>query len=217
MLTKEQIQSAYIDYVLTHNATPASVYIFAKQLGAAEEEFYQFYASFTAIEKDIWSDLVIRTIDRVQQQEQWPGYSSREKMLSFFYAFTELLKSKRSFVVYSLQQKNMRFATPAVLSEARKLFETFAESLVREGLDTKELADRKFFSKRYKDALWVQFAFIVNFWIHDNSNGFEKTDEAIERGINVTFDLFQQSPLDNIFEYGKFMARNTNLKEALRF
>ncbi|MDQ2864039.1 MAG: TetR family transcriptional regulator C-terminal domain-containing protein, partial [Bacteroidota bacterium] len=73
----------------------------------------------------------------------------------------------------------------------------------------------KFFSKRYKDALWIQFAFIINFWIDDDSNGFEKTDEAIEKGINLSFDLFQRSPIDNLFEYGKFLARNGKLKEKM--
>ena len=80
------------------------------------------------------------------------------------------------------------------------LFENFAEETIKEGIETSELiTDRKFFAKRYKDALWVQFVFVLNFWINDNSTGFEKTDEAIEKGINVTFDLFQRSPIDNFY------------------
>ncbi len=85
------------------------------------------------------------------------------------------------------------------------------------GLDSGELADRKFLSKKYKDALWVQFAFIINFWMDDDSADFEKTDEAIEKGINVTFDLFQRSPIDNLFEYGKFLTRNGKFKEKMGF
>src|SRR5690606_32714841 len=85
------------------------------------------------------------------------------------------------------------------------------------GLSSGELAERKFISKRYKDALWLQFAFIINFWINDDSKDFEKTDEAIEKGINVTFDLFQHSPIDNLIEYGKFVSRNFDLKEKMGF
>ncbi|MGZ3822880.1 MAG: TetR family transcriptional regulator C-terminal domain-containing protein, partial [Mucilaginibacter sp.] len=85
------------------------------------------------------------------------------------------------------------------------------------GLESGELSDRKFFSNRYKDALWVQFVFVLNFWINDDSTGFEKTDEAIEKGLNVTFDLFQRSPIDNLFEYGKFLVKNGGLKEPMGF
>ena len=98
----------------------------------------------------------------------------------------------------------------------KPIFENFAEELINDGLETGELADRKFLTKKYKDALWVQFAFIINFWTNDDSTGFEKTDEAIEKGINVTFDLFQRSPLDNLFEYGKFLSRNGKFAEKMR-
>lgn len=215
MPTTEQIQDSYIDYVLTHNEQPSSVYDFAKKLKITEAQFYDFYASFAAIEKRIWLDLTLTTIDQIKLQEIWPQYSSREKVLSFFFSFVELLKSKRSFVIYSLKKQKGKLSTPEVLVDVKPVFENFAEELINDGLESGELADRKFLSKRYKDALWVQFAFILNFWIDDDSAGFEKTDEAIEKGVNVSFDLFQRSPIDNLFEYGKFLARNGKFKEKM--
>ena len=215
MPTTEQIQDSYIDYVLTHNEQPSSVYDFAKKLKMTEAQFYDYYASFSAIEKRIWSDATLSTIEQVKLQEIWPQYSSREKILSFFFSFVELLKSKRSFVIYSLKKHKGKLSTPEVLVDVKPLFELFSEEIINEGLESKELADRKFLSKRYKDALWIQFAFILNFWIDDDSTGFEKTDEAIEKGINVTFDLFQRSPIDNLFEYGKFLSRNGKFKEKM--
>src|SRR5690606_6251667 len=106
-------------------------------------------------------------------------YTSREKMLSFFYSYVEVLKRQRSFVKYSLKDSG-KFSTPAVLTDVKSIFENFAEELINDGLSSGELAERKFISKRYKDALWLQFAFIINFWINDDSKDFEKTDEAIE-------------------------------------
>jgi hypothetical protein len=216
MATSQQIKNGYIDYVLTHDEQPKSVYSFVKKLKITEAEFYEFYASFESIEKTIWVELTSETISTIIQQEVWEQYSSRDRMLSFFYSYVELLKRQRSFIVYSLKKQTSRFATPDVLSGVKPIFENFAEGLINEGLETGELADRKFLTKRYKDALWIQFAFIVNFWINDDSAGFEKTDEAIEKGINVTFDLFQRSPLDNLFEYGKFLSRNGKFTEKMR-
>lgn len=217
MATAAQIKKGYIDYVLTHDERPKSVYSFTKKLKLTEADFYVFYASFDSIEKNIWFELTSETIAKIQQQELWNQYSAREKMLSFFYSYVELLKTQRSFVIYSLSRYRNRLSTPEVLSGVKPIFENFAEQIIDEGLASGELADRKFFSKRYKDALWIQYAFIVNFWIDDDSADFEKTDEAIERGIQVTFDLFQRSPIDNLFEYGKFLSQHGKLKEKLRF
>ncbi|RZK40831.1 MAG: TetR/AcrR family transcriptional regulator [Pedobacter sp.] len=215
MATAAKIKKDYIDYVLSHNEKPKSVYSFAKKLKINEADFYDHYASFESIEKIIWVEITTEAIEEVQKQEHWVQYSSREKMLSFFYSYVELLKSHRSYVVYSLKNHGQKLSTPEVLSGVRPIFEHFAENIITEGLETGELAQRKFFSKRYKDALWVQYAFILNFWIDDDSEGFDKTDEAIEKGIQVTFDLFQRSPIDNLFEYGKFLAQNGKFKEKM--
>lgn len=214
-VTAEQIADSYIDYVLTHNEAPKSVYIFSKSLGIAEAEFYNYFASFEGIESTAWQALTSEAITLTSSQEIWNQYSSREKMLSFFYSYIELLKSRRSFIIYSLKHHCNKLSTPSVLSATRIIFEEFSEEVIREGLETGELADRKLFAKRYKDALWMQFKFILNFWMDDSSAEFEKTDEAIEKGINVTFDLFQRSPIDNLFEYGKFLTQNSRIKEKM--
>jgi len=217
MATIESIQKAYIDFVLTEGAQPKSVYVFAKKNKMTEEEFYKFFGSFDAIEQNLWTGFAIRTITEIKAQEVWPQYSAREKALSFFYSFFELLKASRSFVVYSVKKQHKTFTTPPVFQEFKEIFENFCKDLITEGLESNELSERKFFSNRYKDALWVQLVFVLNFWINDNSTGFEKTDEAIEKGVNVTFDLFQRSPIDNLFEYGRFLVKNGAIKEQMGF
>ena len=217
MNTAEEIQSAYIDYVLTKGTKPASVYVFAKDNNLTEEEFYNFFGSFDGIEESIWTGLCQKALTEVQNQEIWDQYSSREKTLAFFYALIELLKSKRSFVLYSLKQSGQTIGTPSILKGVKNLFESFASGLVDQGVESGELADRRFLTSKYKDALWIQFGVIVNFWAKDSSAGFEKTDEAIEKGINVTFDLFGKSPLDSLFDYGKFMMNNGGMKPNVKF
>ena len=217
MATTESIQNAYIDFVLTEGEEPKSVYVFAKKNEMPEEEFYRFFGSFDAIEQSVWTDLANKALTEIKGQEIWAQYSAREKALSFFYSFFELLKSSRSFAVYSIKKQPRTLSSPRVLDGFKDVFEAFAENILNEGIETAELSDRKFFSKRYKDALWIQFGFVLNFWVNDNSAGFEKTDEAIEKGVNVTFDLFQRSPIDNLFEYGKFLAKNGGIKEKMGF
>ncbi|MBD1393075.1 TetR family transcriptional regulator C-terminal domain-containing protein [Mucilaginibacter glaciei] len=215
MATIESIQKAYMDFVLTEGAQPKSVYVFAKKNKMPEEEFYRYFGSFDAIEQSVWTDLANKTILEIKTQEVWGQYSSREKALSFFYSFFELLKGHRSFAVYSLKKQPKGMSTPRVMEGLKDAFENFSQEILNDGIESTELTDRKFFSKRYKDALWIQFGFVLNFWINDISAGFERTDEAIEKGVNVTFDLFQRSPIDNLFEYGKFLVKNGGMKERM--
>ena len=217
MATVEGIQKAYIDFVLTEGEQPKSVYVFSKKNKMPEEEFYKFFASFDAIEQNIWTGFAVKTIAEIKTQEVWPQYTSREKTLSFFYSFFELVKGSRSFVVYSIKKQPKTFSTPQVFVGIKDVFENFCNDLIVEGIESNELSERKFFSNRYKDALWVQLVFVLHFWINDNSTGFEKTDEAIEKGINVTFDLFQRSPIDNLIEYGRFLAKHGGIKHSMGF
>ena len=48
-ITNAEIRAAYIDYVLTHNEAPKTVYSFAKDLGISESEFYDHFSSFEGI------------------------------------------------------------------------------------------------------------------------------------------------------------------------
>jgi len=217
MVTKEAIKKAFIDYVLTEGARPKSVYVFAKKQKMSEAEFYELFGSFDGLEQSIWTDMAKTVIDEVRGQEVWAEYSSREKALSFFYGFFEQLKKNRSFVVFSAENAPKALRTPRVLDGLKTNFLAFADEILGEGLENGELADRKFFSKRYKDALWSQFLFILHFWIKDESAGFEKSDEAIEKGLTVTFDLFERSPIDNLIEYGKFLVQNSDLKDFMKF
>ncbi|WP_395803334.1 TetR/AcrR family transcriptional regulator [Daejeonella sp.] len=217
LISAEELQNAYVDYVLTQGHMPKSVYVFAKENGMSEDEFYNHFGSFEGIEQSIWTDLCRKALTEVENQEIWSQYSSREKALAFFYALIELLKSKRSFVLYSLKQSGPKIGSPSVLKGVKTIFEDFATGIINQGLEQGELADRKFFTSKYKDALWMQFGFILNFWAKDSSAGFEKTDEAIEKGVNVTFDLFEKSALDSILDYGKFMMNNGGMKQNMKF
>ena len=134
LISAEELQNAYVDYVLTQGHMPKSVYVFAKENGMSEEEFYTHFGSFEGIEQSIWTDLCRKALTEVENQEIWSQYSSREKALAFFYALIELLKSKRSFVLYSLKQSGPKIGSPSVLKGVKTIFEDFATGIINQGL-----------------------------------------------------------------------------------
>lgn len=206
--TQERIKEAYLDHVLTQNAKPVSVYAFMKKLRLSEKVFYTHFTSFDDLEATLWDELFRETRSAVTGSAEFASFNAREKTLSLFYGFTESMKPSRSFIQYSIRQSPAFPGEPRVLRKVRRSFQEFCEQVIAQGLESGELSRRKHLDHRYKDALWLQFVFIIRFWTNDTSADFEKTDEAIEKGVQLTFDLMGHSPLDNLVEYGKFLFRN---------
>jgi AcrR family transcriptional regulator len=207
-MNKELIEK-YITQTLEQKKAPESVYLFAKSAGIEEKEFYNHFASLEGLENNIFSRWFLDTIEIQKSSEPWQAYSSREKALAVFFAFIENLKNYRSFVNF-LHQRDSKMLPkwPSYLNQLHKDFVAELKPIIHEGLETKELAERKYVDDKYADGLWVNFVFIINFWLKDNSKGFEKTDEAIERSVNLAFDLMGKSALDAALDFGKFLFQN---------
>lgn len=222
METLEKIRKAYTEYVLENGKQPISVFQFAKKLKIAEADFYTYYASFDAIEADIWLTFFNEAKATVEADETAQNYSVREKLLAFYYTWIELLKAQRSFAVYSygrLREESMeqgargmgmrsgRQKSP-VLTPFKEAFFDYARDLLAEGRESKEVEPRPFITDRYPNALWAQTLYLLDFWVRDVSKNFEKTDTAIEKSVNTAFDLIGRSPLDTLFDFAKFMYQN---------
>ncbi|WP_128543444.1 TetR family transcriptional regulator C-terminal domain-containing protein [Larkinella soli] len=219
----EKIRKAYTEYVLEHGTPPPSVFQFVKKLKITESEFYEHYTSFEGIEADVWLAFFRQALETVENDPVYQTYSVREKLLAFYYTWIEVLKSQRSFAVFSFNRLRDQLprnrmgsgglgrqgrATPRTLQPFREAFYDFIRDLLAEGRESKEVEPRPFLSDRYADGLWGQTLFILHFWINDVSRNFEKTDTAIEKSVNTAFDLIGRSPLDSLFDLAKFIYQN---------
>ncbi|HEY9116898.1 MAG TPA: TetR family transcriptional regulator C-terminal domain-containing protein, partial [Roseivirga sp.] len=92
--------------------------------------------------------------------------------------------------------------------DVKKGFKSWVAELLLEGEETEEIENRPLIGKRYDEALWLQFLFVVGFWVKDDTKGFEKTDAAIEKSVNLAFDLMGRGPLDAMLDFGKFLFQN---------
>jgi hypothetical protein len=202
----QKIIAVYKDYVLTENKQPASIYAFAKQAGMAEKDFYTYFASFSDIENSIWDQAAEHAISTLVASPEYEGYSTRERILGFFYTLQEVLNAERSFYIYSLKSNRPRFKN---LKMFRTRIEDFSKMAIQHGLAGKEIEERKFISDKYHEAVWLNTLFILNFWSEDESSGFEKTDAAIEKSVNLMMELMGRSPLDSMLDMGKFLLQNT--------
>lgn len=205
---KEKIKNAYIEYVLENGHAPASIFKFVKELKLTEDVFYDHFNSFENIDRIVWKDLFHDTVSAIQSEEVWDQYSVREKMLAFYFTIVEKMKANRSFILQTVPKTKKPDMNPYYLDLIKDDFKEFANELLLEARETEEVTDRPIIGKRYGDGLWLQFLFVIGFWIKDDSIAFEKTDAAIEKAVNLSFDLMGKGPLDTMIDFGKFLYQN---------
>lgn len=203
------ILEAYRNYLLMEGKQPASVFKFCKDNGMTEAEFYDHFGSFDALEKSIWQGYVDNTRKKLEADEAYTQFTSREKILTFYFSLAEMLKSDRSFVLFQLKSVKNPATTPAFLKGFKASFEEWITGVLNEGKSTGEIAMRPFIDKRYDVLFWMHLMFILQFWSHDDSANFEKTDAAIEKSVMLAFDLIGKGVLDNALDFGKFLYQNS--------
>lgn len=206
--TRDAIVSAYMDYVLMTETYPKSVYKFCKEHKYEEQEFYEHFASFKNLETSIWSDFYSLTITLLHKSEDYQQYANREKLLTFYYTFFEMLTANRSYVLMVLSKYEMPLKNLEQLKQLRQDVKEFAKGLISDANEGKKIKALQKNEMVFSEATWVQLLFLMKFWKEDNSSGFEKTDMAIEKSVNTVFDVFDNTPLESIIDLGKFLWQN---------
>lgn len=204
-IDEDQLIAIYMDYVLEHEKTPKSVYKFAKDNGMTEQDFYEFFGSFDGLRKRIWIKFYENSVAVMEKSKEYSNFSNREKLLTFFYTFFEVLTANRSYVLYALNEHDMPMKNLEQLKNLRKKMRSYAKDLIADGNRDKSFKLFEQSEMVFSEGVWLQFLFLLKFWKEDNSRAFESTDVAIEKSVNTVFDLFDNTPLERVVDFGKFL------------
>ncbi|WP_159951388.1 TetR family transcriptional regulator C-terminal domain-containing protein [Polaribacter septentrionalilitoris] len=211
-ITKDNIISWYMEFVLENNHQPKSVFSFAKENNFEESDFYKYYGSFEAVEESIFSEFFHHTTVVLQKSEDYETYDARNKLLSFYFTFFEILTANRSYVVYALENAKRDLKKLKSLQSLRNHYTQFVEDLNIERIELKQETLEKIQNTSIKETSWMHLLITMKFWLDDVSPSFEKTDIFIEKSINARFDVMDIKPLKSIIDFGKFI-----LKEKVNF
>lgn len=203
----DDIISLYMDYYLENGESPKSVYHFAKINKFEEKDFYEFFGSFEAIDNHVFKAFFDQTLVLLQKSEEYESFDARNKLLSFYFTYFELLTANRSFVLSIFGNGDPSMKSLKVLKELRSAFSDYIAELEIETLDLKQEKLEKLKDKSIKETSWTQFMLTLKFWMEDSSAGFEKTDMFIEKSVNTGFDLLDVKPLKSIIDLGKFLYK----------
>ena len=206
-VTKEVIIAKFMDYVLEHEHLPKTVYKFCKVNAIEEADFYLYFGSVEALKKGVWNSFFENTINVIEKNADYQSYANRDKMLTFFYTFFEVLTLNRSYVLYIMERAESPLKNLAQLKDLRKNVKDYAKRLITEGNEQKTSKITMHNPHLFSEGAWLQTLFLMNFWKSDDSAAFEKTDVAVEKSVNTIFDVFNNTPLENILDFGKFLYK----------
>lgn len=96
----------------------------------------------------------------------------------------------------------------AYLKAFRKTFLQFVNDLINQGRQSGDVASRPYLEKTYPQLFWLHFCFLLIFWMNDGSADFEQTDAAIEKSVNLAFDLIGKSAVDSALDFAKFLYQS---------
>ncbi|MFT5761773.1 MAG: hypothetical protein ACI8WA_000895 [Polaribacter sp.] len=207
-----QIVSKYIDILLETGKVPTSIYTFSKELDIDEREFYKYFSSFEHLEKKIFTLFFKNTTSLLEKNKDFNEYNAKNKLLSIYITYIEILTENRSYVLLALNDTKNSLKNLQKLKGLKKVFNSFINQLEIEKIDFKQEGLEKIQDKGIQEGFWIQFLIIIKFWMDDTSPSFEKTDIFIEKSVQASFDIINTKPAKSFLDLGKFL-----LKEKMDF
>ncbi len=199
------IVSLYMNSVLLHHAEPKNVYAFCKNNNIEEADFYSFYGSIEALKEDIWIKFYENTATNLLKDENFATYSNSNKLLSLYFTMFEVLTLNRSYVLYALKDTKNGLKTLQQLKGLRSNFKEFITKIVDEHEEPKNETIQRVTKPLYAEGAWIQFLFLLKFWIDDTSKDFEKTDILIEKSVKAVLAVLDTTQIESVLDLGKFL------------
>jgi hypothetical protein len=207
-MEKSDLVLAYTNHLLNEGKRPLNVFKFCQTVKIEEAEFYTFFGSFEAIEKHVFQHLFEETQKVLKENEGYEEFSSKEKLLSFYYTYIENLTANRSLISFLLSNKNP-IKSFSNIYPVKKHFTNFVKSLY---LDSGEMPLEKlkeYQEKGLTEIIWNQFLSIIKYWLKDESPSFEKTDAYIEKSTAAGFEVLNLTQIESVIDFGKFLFKDT--------
>ena len=158
------ILALYMEHVLEHEHFPSSVYKFCKENKIEETVFYQHYASLDTVKHSVWAAFFDNVHALLEKNEAFSSLSRKDRLLSFYYTFFEVLLLNRSYVLMALNQGDQPLKNLGQLKDLRKAVKRFAEELIEEGNENKS----RFTTnpvELFSEATWAQLLLLMKFWL----------------------------------------------------
>ena len=207
MAQREKIIKGYIEFELLNGRSPNSVFELTKKLKFEESVFYAHFGSLDALRSAIVAEFMVSTTALLDEDANYDAFSAREKLLALFFTLFEQFGTQRSYLLARYSELKKAPETSKDWKKFMTLVSERANLILSEAKMQEEIKDRPLIGQHYAKGIPVVFAYLFRVWLNDDSEGFATTDAAIEKAINLSFDMLGSSPLDSLLDFGKFALK----------
>lgn len=204
-LNDNHIIEFYMNDVLETNEEPKNAFVFCKKHEIEESDFYSFFGSLEAVKQAIWVKFFENAVATIEKEAAFENYSDKNKLLTLYFTLFEILTLNRSYVLFSLKENKEGLKNLKNLAAFRNHFKDYIVDKIKSKPSEQLGKVAKVTEPVFSEGAWLQFLFILKFWIDDTSKGFEKTDVLIEKSVNTVVDLLDTKPLESLLDLGKFL------------
>ena len=202
---ENSIITIYMEDVLESEIEPKNVFSFCKKHSIEETTFYAYFGSFKALKQRIWIKFSENVNAVIENNIEFENYSEKDKLLTYFFSLFEVFTLNRSYIVYSLEAESNPLKNCLQLKDFRKHFKQFIETNIESPIKNDKIVN--YTTPVMSEGVWLQFLFILKFWMDDTSANFEKTDVLIEKSITTSSLFIDTKPLESLFDLAKFLFK----------
>jgi len=202
---ENSIITIYMEDVLESEIEPKNVFTFCKKHSIEETTFYSYFGSFKALKQRIWVKFLENVTEIIENNNEFDHYSDKDKLLTYFFSLFEVFTLNRSYIVYTLEAESNTLKNCLQLKDFRKSFKKFIELKIESPIKNEKIATIT--TPVMSEGVWIQFLFILKFWLDDTSPNFEKTDILIEKSLTTSSLFLDSKPLESLFDLAKFLFK----------
>jgi hypothetical protein len=198
------ILSAYINHLQQSGRPYVSVHSLCHDLQIDEKEFYAEFPSLHAVERTFWRQWIDRIISAVSGGKEWDAFGAKEQYLAFLFAFAGEALESRSLLEQRFS-KLILLCSPKALEGLKDSFKDFAGGIIARGMETGEIAHRGPLGNAYTEVLYIHWRLVLEYFLKDESSGFQRTDAFIEKTVELAFDLLRTQAIDSAADLIRFL------------
>lgn len=168
--------------------------LFARSMRLKKVIFYAFFGSLDIVKQTIWLKFFDNAVTTIEKEAAFENYLDKDKLLTLCFTLFEVLTLNRSYVLFSLKENKEGLKNLKNLKLFRNHFKEYIVNKIKSKPSEPFGKVAKVTEPVFSEGAWLQFLFILKFWMDDTSKGFEKTDVLIEKSVNTVVDLLDTKP-----------------------
>ncbi len=199
---KIQIADAAADlYLKNQRFTLESL---AEASGFEKDEIYNYFPNRRAILEFFYESVLIQYEDLTEKIDGYKDFSLAEKLSNLAFTILDLFQEKRAFVQLTYQKLVLCSTKKSAFSEAlHNQIKNIYENDPKQSRMSSIVAG----TYLYKIGV-VNFHLLVQFWLRDESTGYQKTMELVDKWTALVESLHYCSILDRGVDFGRFLLYN---------